>query len=690
MRFLNVALIKLCLVFLLGIFIGFYAEFSSGSIIVILCTALLLFIFAFIRATKGIFQDIFFGITAYLVFFCIGLATVHLQEPKNQPSHYIQNAENANFGNIIKVRITERLKDGFYTEKYLAEASEVYQITSEEEKVTSKKLIGKILINISKDSADFNLKIGDELLIPAALEDINQPLNPHQFNYRNYMRNLGVLRQINLSKPQIKLLKDENWQFKALAEKWRNKSISKLGSYSFQSEEMAIIQALILGNRREISTETYENYAAAGAVHILAVSGLHVGIILLILNWLLRPVEFLPKGKYLKMAIIVLLLWAFAFIAGLSPSVIRAVTMFSFLAIGMQLKRKTSAVNTLFMSLLVLLLINPYYIFQVGFQLSYLAVFAIVTIQPKIYNIYTPRYKIPDYFWKILSVSIAAQIGVLPLSLYYFHQFPGLFFVTNLVLLPFIGLILGLGILIIFLALLNVLPDFLANFYGSCIAIMNRFVDLVAAQEAFVLTDISFSAFITVLAYLMIVAGIMLIYKLNFRNLSFFLIAVIFLQSGLIFENYHYRQSEAVVFHKSRGTVLGFRSNENLTLFTSEDVNPANELFLKNYEVATKANTINAEKIRNIYNFSEEKLLVVDSAAAYKIPGFKPDILLLTNSPKINLDRLVQETNLKQIIADGSNYRSYVERWKKTAENKEIPFHYTGEKGAFISSAKRK
>ncbi|MDT0689397.1 ComEC/Rec2 family competence protein [Salegentibacter sp. F188] len=688
MRFLNVALIKLCLVFLLGVLIGFYAEFSSGSIIAIFGTALFLFIFAFIRATKNIFQDVFFEITAYLVFFCIGLVTVYLHKPENQPNHYIHYAKNANSEDIIKVTITERLKDGFYAEKYIAEASEAHKNLSEEEKFSRKKLTGKILINISKDSADLNLKVGDELLIPADLEEINQPLNPYQFNYRKYMENLGVLRQIDLSKSQIEILKDENWQFKALAEKWRNKSISSLSMYSFQPEEMAIIQALILGNRREISTETYENYAAAGAVHILAVSGLHVGIILLILNWLLRPVEFLPKGRYLKMAIIVLLLWGFAFIAGLSPSVIRAVTMFSFLAIGMQLKRKTSALNTLFMSLLVLLLINPYYIFQVGFQLSYLAVFAIVTIQPKLYNLYVPKNKIPDYFWKILSVSIAAQIGVLPLSLYYFHQFPGLFFVTNLVLLPFIGLILGLGILVIFLALINALPHFLAQFYGSCIAAMNRFVDVVAAQEVFVLDDIPFSALITVLAYLLIIFGIILIYKLNFRNLSLFLIAIIFLQLGLIFEKFHFRQSEALVFHKSRGTVLGFRNNDTLTLFTSENIQSNEELFLKNYKVATKADTVISKKMHNIYNFTGEKLLVVDSAAVYNFSGFKPDILLLTNSPKINLARLASETDLKQIIADGSNYRSYVEQWKQTAENKKIPFHYTGEKGAFVSSAK--
>ncbi|MDT0686219.1 ComEC/Rec2 family competence protein [Autumnicola psychrophila] len=688
MKFLNVTLIKLCLVFLLGILFGFYAEFSSGSIIVIFGSVLFLFIFTFIRATKDVFQDIFFGITAYLAFFAIGLITVHLHEPKNQPNHYIHYSENANSEDIIKVTITESLKDGFYAEKYLTESSEAYTNNSEEEKFSRKKLTGKILINISKDSTKLNLEVGNELLIPAALEEINQPLNPHQFDYREYMKNLGVLRQISLSKQQIEVLKDENWQFKAIAEKWRNKSISSLRNYSFQPEEMAIIQALILGNRREISAETYENYAAAGAVHILAVSGLHVGIILLILNWLLRPVEFLPKGRYLKMAIIVLLLWAFAFIAGLSPSVIRAVTMFSFLAIGMQLKRKTSAMNTLFMSLLVLLLINPYYIFQVGFQLSYLAVFAIVTIQPKLDNLYSPKYKITDYFWKILSVSIAAQIGVLPLSLYYFHQFPGLFFLTNLVLLPFIGFILGIGILIIFLALINALPDFLADFYGSCIAIMNQFVDVVAAQEAFVLTDIPFSALLTVLTYLLIVAGIMLIYKMNFRNLSFFLSTIIFLQCGLLFENYNYRQAEAVVFHKSRETVLGFRNNEILTLYTSENIQPDKEIFLKNYEVATKANTVTLNEMQSIYNFSGKKLLIVDSAAVYKIPDFEPNILLLTNSPKLNLDRLITELNLHQIIADGSNYRSYVEKWKQTAESKKIPFHYTGEKGAFIVSEK--
>src|SRR5690606_8574638 len=218
----------------------------------------------------------------------------------------------------------------------------------------------------------------------------------------------GVYRQLNASPLEVLVMNSEINDLQALAGKIREGIISRLRSYDFGPDELAIIQALLLGQRQEISQEIYSNYAAAGVIHILAVSGLHVGIILLLLNSLFKPLERLKAGRFLKLLLLLILLWSFALLAGLSPSVVRAVSMFSFVAVGMQLKRRTSVLNTLFISLMVLLLINPGFIRQVGFQLSYAAVFSIVLIQPHIYRIYKGELKIVKYFWGLLSVSLAA------------------------------------------------------------------------------------------------------------------------------------------------------------------------------------------------------------------------------------------------------------------------------------------
>src|SRR5690606_7904768 len=172
-----------------------------------------------------------------------------------------------------------------------------------------------------------------------------------------------------------------------------------------------IIQALVLGEKKDIDKNLYNEYAAAGAVHILAVSGLHVGILYFILAFLLNPLKRIKSGSYLHAIIIVLLLWGFAMLSGLSPSVTRAVTMFSFFAVAGIFGRQTNTLNTLFLSFLTLLIINPMWLFQVGFQLSYLAVFFIVWLQPIFYKVGYSKSRIIRKIWTIISVTIAAQIG---------------------------------------------------------------------------------------------------------------------------------------------------------------------------------------------------------------------------------------------------------------------------------------
>lgn len=319
------------------------------------------------------------------------------------------------------------------------------------------------------------------------------PLNPHQFDYKSYLKGLGISHQLRLNTNNFFLKENPSPTLFGISASVRNKIIDKLKQASFGKEELGIIQALLLGQRNDISAETYNNYKNAGAVHILAVSGLHIGILLLLLQFLLRPLERLPKGKTLKLIAIVALLWCFALLAGLSPSVVRAVTMFSFVAYALHLNRPSDTFNTLALSMFfILLVIDPNLLFHVGFQMSYAAVLAIVWVYPLLQKLWYPKNKILRYFWQLISVSIAAQLGVLSISLFYFHQFPGLFFISNLVIIPALGLILGMGIVVILLALLNLLPDFLVSLYDTLIHWMNSIIGWVAEQEAFCISKYFF------------------------------------------------------------------------------------------------------------------------------------------------------------------------------------------------------
>jgi len=592
---------------------------------------------------------------------------------KSHYSHFINVPETTNYS--IYFKVINVLKSSNFHNKY------VVNILS----IDSKNVIGKALLNINKDSTQGLLNLDDIVFTKTQFLEVTPPLNPHQFNYKNYLKKQYIHHQFIVSYSELFKTTKRDHTIYGSAANLRTHIQSKLKNYSFNQDEYAIINALLLGQRQDISKEIYDNYAQAGAIHILAVSGLHVGIILFLLNYLLKPLEYLKRGKYIKISIIVILLWCFAVIAGLSASVTRAVTMFTIIGIAMHYKRPTNIYNTLAISIFILLLFKPNFLFDVGFQLSYLAVLAIVIIQPKLYKLIKPKNKIFNFFWNILTVTLAAQIGVVPLSLYYFHQFPGLFFLSNLVIIPCLGIILGFGILIIVLASVNKLPQVLADAYALIITTMNNFIEWVSHQEAFVFQNISFNLVQTILSYLLIATILYTIICKTYKSLISVLALIIISQFVLLFDSQSKLNYEFIVFHKTRHTMLGFKSNNNLLLHHSlNDSVFSLDKTIINYRVGAVIKDIDYKPLENVYQINTKKLLIIDSIGIYKSLSFKPKIVLLRNSPKINLNRMIDSIQPELIISDGSNYKSYQKRWKLTCEEKKIPFHSTREKGAYI------
>ncbi len=495
------------------------------------------------------------------------------------------------------------------------------------------------------------------------------------------MHHLKVEKQLSLKLRDLKVIPSEDSNLKSLAWNFREHLISKLKAKGFSKDQLAVFQALILGKRSDINDELYKSYAAAGAIHILAISGLHIGIILLLLNYIFNPQERIKYGRLLKSILLIVILWSFAIITGLSPSVVRAVTMFSFIAVGMQIKRKTSLLNSIFLSLFFLLLIDPYYLFQAGFQLSYLAVLGIVIFQPFIYKIFHVKYPVIDYFWKLVSVSIAAQIGVLPLSLFYFHQFPGLFLLTNIIVLPLLGIILISGLFIIVLAVFNILPEFIGNLYANLIDVLNQFVQFIAGIETLVITNISFSSLQMISAYLLILSLVILLKKKTFIPFVAFLVSVLIFQFSTLYKKLDTPNAEALVFHKTKHSAIAVKERNQLHLFKDENIDMS---FSKDYERERNLEAKDHLNIPTVLYLAGHRTIIVDSSRSFYIPEFNPEIIILRNSPKINLERLISELKPKQIVADGSNYLFYIDLWRKTCRDKKIPFHYTGEKGAYI------
>ncbi|WP_417800252.1 ComEC/Rec2 family competence protein [Tenacibaculum sp.] len=658
-----------CLV--IGIMLQFYIQVWRYSFIYL--GSLLLVFGVVLFFLKRLQKRKIFSVVSLLLFVFIGVSTTYIHNPKNYTNYYKHQLTDDSSSVLT---IQKVLKSGNYYTRYLTEVSQV----------DTTKTAGTILLNIQKDSLSPILKVGNRIFIKTPFKELITPLNPHQFDYKQYLAKQYVYHQVFLSKQEFKQLNNASFSLIALSASIREKVQTSLKQYHFSNDEFAVINALLLGQRQEISKELLESYTNAGAIHILAISGLHIGILLLLLSYVFKPMEKLPNGILVKTICIVLLLWSFAFIAGLSASVVRAVTMFTFVAIGQSFKRKKMIEYSLISSMFFLLLIKPMFLFDVGFQLSYLAVFGIVWVQPLLYNLWKPKLWLLDKGWSLFTVSIAAQAGILPISLYYFHQFPGLFILSNLIIIPFLGSILLFGIIIILLATLNILPQFIANIYGFIISTMNYFVDWIAHQEDFLLKEISIS-FETMLAwYVFIIFLYQACIRKTYKNVTLLLASILLLQGIYFYEKFQInRKSEFIVFHKSRHSFYGKRNGKELSIISSLNKTILHQQKpIQSYRIGEHVSSKIVDSTLAVFSYKSKQFLIVDSVGIYRINGLKNPIVLLRNSPKINLNRLITTLKPQQIIADGSNYKSYITRWRETCYKQKTPFWYTGQNGAYI------
>ncbi|NJO90405.1 MAG: ComEC/Rec2 family competence protein, partial [Chloroflexia bacterium] len=235
----------------------------------------------------------------------------------------------------------------------------------------------------------------------------------------------------------------------------RSSILSVYQSSGIQGDEFAILAALTLGVKDYLSDEIVEAYSDSGAMHVLAVSGLHVGILMAMLNMIFSFFWKRKKLLVLKSIIILVFLWLFALITGLAPSVTRSALMFSFFILSKNSGKRPSSYNSLAAAAFIILLFNPNALFHVGFQLSFLAVISILLFQQKLYRTIDIKNKYLDYFWQLTTVSLAAQIGTTPISIFYFHQFPIYALLTNIIVIPAAAIILNAVILLL-----------IANFYA--------------------------------------------------------------------------------------------------------------------------------------------------------------------------------------------------------------------------------
>ncbi|MDX1828941.1 MAG: ComEC/Rec2 family competence protein [Lutibacter sp.] len=674
-KFLKFVPVQLTFFLIFGILVGKHFPFSVDFVAEILLFLILLFGIVYYSSKNKIstisFAFLFFAITIF-----IGIASITFQKDKNKTNYFGNVFEFSKSSNpTAYLQITKTLKDTKYYNKFEAAVIQLNKT----------KTSGKILVNIQKDSINNTLELDDVLLTKVKFKAILKPKNPYTFNYKKYLENKQIFYQLTLSKKQYKKLPKQRITLNGFAffiRKEINKSLQKNG---FKNEVLAVINALLLGQRNFVSSDLLKSYAGAGAIHILAVSGLHIGILLWLLTWLFKPLHYLKNGKTIALISVVILLWMYAVIAGLSASVVRAVAMFTAIAISLNVNRLSNIYNALVISMFFLLLFHPFYLFDVGFQLSYLAVFSIVWIQPKLVDLIKPSYWILNKLWQLFTVSIAAQIGILPLSIYYFHQFPGLFFVANLIIIPFLGIILIAGIIVILLSIFNILPNFIAEIYNFIINFMNEIVAFIANQHQFLIQNISITFWMMIAVYIFILVFFKFFEKQNFKRVVLVLSSIILIQSIFIFQKYKLQTTnELIVFNKTKVSIIGIRSGEDFKIYTSNNKIDKYSEPIKSYLIGNGIyNVVISNQQRKLLAFNKINFLRIDSLSLYPVKLKKPVAIILQKSPKINLERLLKTMHPTLIIADGSNFKSYMVNWKNTCIKNKTPFYSTMQKGAY-------
>ena len=542
------------------------------------------------------------------------------------------------------------------------------------------KSTGKLLVYFSKKNAD-SLCIGDLVSFNTELKPIAKNYNPDTFDYANYMENQNVFHQIKCFENDYFIGgKVKNFTF--YINELRKKLVHSFDAHHFSVRTKSILNALLLGQKQQIDSETLNDYKNAGVVHILAISGLHIGIIYTFFNLIFGFLNRVKHGKTIKLVVILLLLWTFALISGMSASITRSVTMFSLIAFGTFLNRKNFMFNAIAASCLLLLVYNPHFIFDVGFQLSYAAVLSILLFQPFYQRFYYSKNKIIVYITDLFLVSLTAQLGVLPLMLLYFKQVPTLFLLANFVVIPVATAILILGIIVLFLNFVY-LP--LALHLGKIISIlvefMNYYIHWLSSFEDYVIKNITFTPFLTVCLYLLIFSVIYWIYQPKNKRVLNVLVLTLFFQLLYFYTKRETSfKKELIVFNNNESVISIFDTNK-ISIFSNDSLIDKNQS-IQEYATAKFNPKIEFYPLENVLFFKNKKIIIVDGSGIYATT-LKPDVVIIRQNSRINIERLILTSKPKLIIADKSNSYTSLKRWKATCLKYKIPFHAIAEKGFY-------
>ncbi|MBL7763447.1 MAG: ComEC/Rec2 family competence protein, partial [Chitinophagaceae bacterium] len=577
------------------------------------------------------------------------------------------------------------------TKSYKAEA-EINYIT-ENGKLINKK--GRLILYFSIDSFPSSLSQGSIISFTKLPQPIKSTGNPGSFDYNRYCLFKGITHQAYLTYKDYQVSDERNESFlPRFINSIRKNVLAVLRKYIPGEKEKGLAEALLIGYKDDLDKTLVQSYSNTGVVHIIAISGLHLGLIYWLLVNLLKPLQRKKSIQWLRPVLIIAGLWLFSLLAGAQPSVLRSAVMFTCIVIGEGLNRKASIYNSLAASAFLLLCYNPFWLWDVGFQLSYAAVLSIVIFMQPVYNWFFIQNKSLDFLWKMTAVTIAAQILTVPLSVFHFHQFPNYFLLTNFIAVPVSSLILLGEILLCIISFIPAAAIITGKIISGMIWFMNTWIERVEALPFSLWDGLQVNLTQTLM---LLLATAFISYWLLEKQKKGLIAGLIALLGFVLLRTVSFtqaQQQQKLIVYNVPGKKAIDIIEGNKYHFIG-DASLYSDDFARNFHLKP-SRILNRVQESFDNNFShhgkyiscgDKKIMMLDEKTNFKsLPSEKPeiDLLVLSGNPKLYISTLAKNISLHQVVIDGSVPAWKSKYWKKDCDSLHIPWHDVSEKGAFV------
>lgn len=553
------------------------------------------------------------------------------------------------------------------------------------------------LLMVKGDTDSIGIEAGQTLLIKGCLQCLPHSGNPYGFEYGQYLFRQGVTAQMFVSADSMVVVDvASRMDLQGIAAAIRKWSIANFAESGIHGSALELLNAVVLGERAGIERELNDKFIRSGAIHLLAVSGLHVGIVYLFLNYLFSL--FFKPNNIIRLVLTILLLFFYAFITGFSPSVTRAVLMFSLIQTGKVYLRPVNIFNILALSAFIILLYNPLYLFHAGFWLSHLAVGGIVAFYPVIYGLLSFKFIVWRWVWSLISVSMAAQISTFPLSLWMFGAFPSYFLLTNMLLLPIMAPVLILALLILAGGSIPLVKTILGAPLQELLVYMENTVRFVESLPGAYVTNIWVSLVLMALLYFCIVIWSLF---LDERKPGYLIqgFAAILLVLGVGLAQWTSKKTACnlVVFNANGHLLVQISDRGMCSGFVSEGLAPAQLGYAASGYDRRNVIThrgfvtipdVQAEGLSSVYRINLQKknfcLVHGDGRFAVNQHIAPSDVLILSGSPQLDLMELIQQLKCKTVIFASDCPARLTKAWKQNIEAEGIQVYDVKNKGAYV------